>query len=45
MTHSATSGYSDDTPAGKCYGWKNSAKCQLSKNAGMYPSAHEMARY
>ncbi|RDL35222.1 uncharacterized protein BP5553_07153 [Venustampulla echinocandica] len=33
MTHSAIAGYSDDTPAGKCYGWKHSVKCQKSENA------------
>lgn len=33
MTHSAIAGYSDDTPANKCYGWKHSAKCQESENA------------
>lgn len=47
MTHSAIAGYSDDIPANRCYGWKNSVKCKESENAGMYmyQSAHEMVRY
>ncbi|CAG8949101.1 hypothetical protein HYFRA_00002230 [Hymenoscyphus fraxineus] len=32
LTHTYAAGYSDDTPANACYGWKHSAKCQLSHN-------------
>ncbi|CAG8980646.1 hypothetical protein HYALB_00012727 [Hymenoscyphus albidus] len=32
LTHTSMAGYSDDTPPNACYGWKDSAKCQLSQN-------------